>query len=189
MPRPLGRGGFVAGSEWREHPKLKGRLLPDYPDDLQVVVHDGGARLSRSPAEVVWVRITGMHGEVFRGIVLNQPHNLRSVRQGSEIKFVVADGAEYPVMVTDKYLQERREWVIHPCQKCGFSELFDAPSDLVRVVFPHGPAVGQIVTFTAFCPLCGGVQVVGAKASQAPGGGKPAPGPPAAKRSWWRFWG
>ncbi len=171
---------------WREHPKLKGRFLPDHPDDLQVFVHDGGPRTSPNPAEAVWVSVTGVNGEVFRGRVLNQPHNLRSVRQGSEITFVVADGAEFPVMVTDKYLRERGAWVIHPCRKCGHSELFDAPSDLMRAVFPNVPAGAQMSMFSAFCPLCGGVQVVQSKAG--PDGGETAPAAPPPKRPWWKFW-
>jgi hypothetical protein len=61
-------------------------------------------------------------------------------------------------MVTDKYLSERGAWTILPCRKCGFSEMFDAPSDLIRAVFPKSPPGGQMSMFTAFCPLCGGVQ-------------------------------
>jgi hypothetical protein len=173
---------------WREHPKLKGRFLPDHPDDLQVLVHDGGPRLSRNPAEAVWVTTTGIDGEVFRGRVLNQPHHLRSVRQGNEIKFIAADGAEFPIMVTDKYLQERGAWVIHPCRRCGFSELFDAPSDLIRVVFPNTPADAQMSMFTAFCPLCGGVQGVTANDGPTSEGNEPASAPQQAKRPWWKFW-
>lgn len=145
---------------WRQHPKLDGRFLPDYADDLQVMVHDGGPRLTSVAPEVVWVRVTGMDAEVFRGRVLNQPDNLQSVRQGNEIKFLVAEGAEFPVMVTEKYLAERSGWRIDPCRRCGFSELFDAPSDLIRVVFPDMPADGQMRAFTAFCSLCGGVQLL-----------------------------
>jgi len=161
---------------------------PDHPDDLQVFVHDGGPRITRNPAEAVWATVTGVDGDVFRARVLNQPHNLQGVRQGSEIKFVVADGAEFPVMVTDKYLGERGAWVIHPCRKCGFSELFDAPSDLIRVVFPNSPRDGQTSMFTAFCPLCGGVQGVEARSSPVSDGGE-ADSPPPAQRPWWRFWG
>ena len=120
---------------------------------------------------------------------LNQPHNLKSVRQGSEIQFVVTDGAEFPVMVTDKYLRERGAWVIHPCRKCGFSELFDAPSDLIRVVFPNQPAGAEMSMFTAFCPLCGGVQGVESRNNPVSESTEPPPEPPAAKRPWWRFWG
>jgi Uncharacterized protein conserved in bacteria (DUF2314) len=180
--------GNAVGSEWREHPKLRGRFLPDHPDDLQVLVHDGGPRISRNPAEAVWVTVIGMDGEIFRGRVLNQPQNLRSVRQGSEIMFIVADGAEFPVMVTDKYLQERGAWVIHPCRKCGFSELFDAPSDLIRVVFPNTPAGAQMSMFTAFCPLCGGVQGLESKDDLGSREGEPAAAPQAVKRPWWKFW-
>jgi hypothetical protein len=175
-------------SEWREHPKLQRRFLPDHPDDLQVLVHDGGPRISRNPAEAVWVTVTGVSGEVFRGRVLNQPHHLQSVRQGSEIKFVVADGAEFPVMVTEKYLRERGTWVIHPCRKCGLSELFDAPSDLMRAAFPDLPAGAQMSMFTSFCPLCGGVQGVESKDNPAPHEGEPAPAPQAVKRPWWKLW-
>ena len=173
---------------WREHPKLLGRLLLNHPDDLQVFVHDGGPRISRIPAEAVWVTVTGVDGDMFRGRVLNQPHNLQSVRQGSEIKFVVADGAEFPIMVTDKYLAERAAWVIHACRKCGLSELFDAPSELMRVVFPKSPPNAQMSMFTAFCPFCGGVQGVESRSSPVSDGGE-ATSQPSAKRPWWRFWG
>jgi hypothetical protein len=175
-------------SEWREHPKLKGRFLPDYPDDLQVFVHDGGPRLSDRPPEAVWVTVVGADGDVFRGRVLNQPHNLRTVREGGEVRFVAAAGAQFPVMVTDKYLRERGEWVIIPCRKCGLDELFDAPSDLLRVVFPDTPADARMSMFTSFCPLCGGVQGVRAKVDPAAGVGGPTPVPPPAKRPWWKFW-
>ncbi len=42
--------------------------------------------------------------------------------------------------------------------------------------------------FTAFCPLCGGVQGVESKANPIPRGGEPAPEPPATRRPWWKFW-
>ncbi|HEX4611502.1 MAG TPA: hypothetical protein VH092_25130 [Urbifossiella sp.] len=171
-------------NEWREHPKLKDHFLPGHPDDLQVVVHDGGPRVTKSRPETVWVTVTGMDAGVFRGRVLNQPHNLRTVRQGGEIRFILLDGVEHPVMVTDKYLRERSAWVIHPCTRCGLSELFDAPSDLMRVVFPNNPPGGVVSMFTSFCPLCGGVQGVEARGLPA-GGGAPSP----AKRPWWKFWG
>jgi hypothetical protein len=91
-------------------------------------------------------------------------------------------------MVTDKYLAERRAWDILPCRKCGFSELFDAPSDLIRVVFPDTPPGAQMSMFTAFCPLCGGVQGVKSRTATVPDRNKATPVAPAAKRPWWRFW-
>jgi len=177
---------FAVSHEWRQLPKLQGRFLPDHPDDLQVLVHDGGPRVSRNPAEAVWVTVTGAVGEVFRGRVLNRPQNLRSVRQGSDIRFLVAEGAEYPVMVTEAYLRERGDWVIHPCRTCGFSELFDAPSALMRVAFPNLPAGAQMSLFTSFCPLCGGVQGVESRGNPAFGEATTPPRP--GKRPWWKFW-
>jgi hypothetical protein len=85
-------------------------------------------------------------------------------------------GGEHPVLVTDKYLLERPRWVIHPCQTCGFSELFDAPSELIRVVFPDIPGGAEIDAFTSFCPLCGGVQTLESRNAIAE------------KKSWWQFW-
>jgi hypothetical protein len=49
--------------EWREHAMLKGRFRSDYPDDLQVIVHDGGPQISRNEPEIVWVTVTGMDGD------------------------------------------------------------------------------------------------------------------------------
>jgi hypothetical protein len=166
-----------------------GRFLPHYPDDLQVLVHEGGPRITSNSPEAVWVSITEMEGEVFRARVLNQPHNLQSIRQWSQIKFMVAEGAKYPVMVTDKYLAERGAWVIHPCRQCGFSELFDAPSDLIRVVFPNTPTGGALAMFTAFCPLCGGVQGVESRENPLADSEQAHPPAPSARRPWWRFWG
>lgn len=183
---PQPPAGMLWGA-WREHPKLKGRLLPDYPDDLQVFVHDGGPRLTRNPPELVWVRVNGMNAEVFSGRLLNQPHNLQSVRQGDQIQFLVPEGGAHPILVTAKYLRERKAWFIYPCRGCGLSELFDAPSDLLRVVFPNMPAGGRTDMFTAFCPLCGGVQGVKSVAERP--AGEDAEEPLPSRRPWWKFWG
>ena len=74
------------------------------------------------------------------------------------------------------------------------NELFDAPSDLIRVIFPNMATNenAQMVGFTSFCPACGGVQLVRAHgaddallaaASQSP----TEPSTPA-KKKWWQFW-
>jgi hypothetical protein len=180
--------GIAMVNVWREHPKLKDHFLPDHPDDLQVIVHDGGPRTTQNSPEAVWVTVTGIDGEVFQGRLLNQPHRLQSVHKGSEIKFVMPAGSKHPIMVTDKYLRERGAWVIHPCQKCGLSELFDAPSDLIRVIFPSTLPDAVMCMFTAFCPLCGGVQGVESRSLSDTEGGKLATSAPA-KRPWWKFWG
>jgi hypothetical protein len=160
-------------NEWREHAMLEARFLPDYPDDLRVVVHDGGPQITRNEPEIVWVTVTGMDGDLFWGRVLNQPHNLQTVRRGDEIKFVMPEGWLAPILVTEKYLRERGAWIIHPCPQCGLSELFDAPSDLIRVVFPNPPLDAEISRFTATCPQCGGVQCVESRRSLAAAGAEP----------------
>jgi hypothetical protein len=146
--------------EWRTDPKLQGRFHTDYPDDLQVIVHDGGPRLTDRRPELIWVRIIGCSGSVFRGRVLNQPQQLQSTSEGAEISFVVPDRGEHPIRVSEKYLGERQNWVVEPCANCGLSELFDAPSDLVRAAFPSLPTGATMEVFTTVCGLCGGVQVV-----------------------------
>jgi hypothetical protein len=147
---------------WRSDSLLAGRFHPQYPDDLQVIVHDGGPRFAQTAPELVWVTVTGNHGKAYRGKLLNQPHGLKSVRQGDEILFLAVATAEHPFQVSEKYLAERDDWVIMPCNKCGFAELFDAPSDLIKKVFPNAGKNPneEMEAFTAFCPLCRGVQVV-----------------------------
>lgn len=166
---------------WSTHPHLQGRLRPEHPDDLQVIVHDGGPRLTDRHPEAVWVTITDSDATAFTGRVLNAPAQLRSVRQGDTIRFVARTGVEHALMITDKYLAERPAWTIHPCDRCGLTELFDAPSDLIKVVFPGLPAGSAPEMFTAICPLCGGVQGV----ESAQGSENPVV---SEKKPWWRFW-
>jgi len=163
---------------WRTHPDLKERLHPEHPDDLQVIVHDGGPRISDRKPEAVWVTITGCDDTVFAGRVLNAPTQLRSIHQGQTIRFLTRTGVEHAVLATDRYLEERAGWSIHACDRCGLSELFDAPSDLLKVIFPNLPSGAVPEMFTSFCPLCGGVQAVEALAAS----------PEEKKEPWWRFW-
>src|SRR5262249_34424144 len=135
---------------------------PEFPDDLQVIVHDGSTHASRRP-EVVWVQVTGCQGNIFSGVVLNQPNQLQSVAEGSNIQFVVPESGPYPLMVTTKYLEQRSSWrLLQPCRKCGLSELFDAPSDLVAASFPSDPPIDPShgFTFTTRCGWCGSGLVV-----------------------------
>ena len=153
---------------WRDHPSLQGRFHEEFPDDMQVYVHDGGPRLIGIPPEYIWVRVTGFEmrpfGDVFRGTVLNQPHHLKTVAQHQPIQFVVPDGFPYPVMVTEKYFGERELWQFSICPHCGMSEMLDAPSDFRQKVFPHAVKAtegGQVsgITFGMLCPACGGVMI------------------------------
>jgi hypothetical protein len=57
--------------EWRTHPGLQGRFPDEFPDETQVIAHDGGPRFSDHRPELVWVTVTAMDGDVFTGRVLN----------------------------------------------------------------------------------------------------------------------
>ena len=146
---------------WREDPLLKGRFHPDYPDDIQVIIHDGGPRFTESTPELVWVRVVAQVQPAYRGRLLNQPTNLRSVKMGDEFLFLpLAIANLHPIQVSEKYLRERGKWEIKPCPKCGMKELFDAPSDLMGKVFPNLKLGDEVEVFTSFCPICRGVQVI-----------------------------
>lgn len=145
---------------WRTDPALSGMFHPEYPDDLQVIAHEGGPRLTQSRPELVWVRVTGKRAGAYEGTLLNQPHQLQSLNLNDSILFLPANVGNQPFMVTEKYLNERNDWHLKPCDKCGMPELFDAPSDLQAKIFPDIPADGKMEAFTSFCPVCGGVQVV-----------------------------
>lgn len=174
---------------WRDDPSLRERFHSDYPDDVQVMVHDGGPRFSEAAPELMWVRVLSREGaaykghaykgHAYKGQLLNAPHGLRSVQQNSTILFVTSLGAEHPLRVSEQYLSERDAWKIVPCDKCGLPELFDAPSDLIARIFPDIPPGAGLEAFTSFCPLCGGIQVVEAAtgASQS-----------SSQRPWWQLW-
>lgn len=142
--------------KWRSDPSLSGRFhSSDYPDDLQVLVHDGGPRFTDKKPEEVWVRVTGGDGRIFTGCILNHPVRLKTVHQEQTIRFLAPRDGGRLVMATEKYLLERPHWEISPCDKCGLSEVLDAPSDLVKASFKDLPAGGAFFTFTSFCPICG----------------------------------
>lgn len=179
----LGKSTPTITHSCREHPKLKGRFHPDAPDDLQVLIHDGGPRLTDRSPEIVWVTISGCDGDLFSGRILSQPQQLQTVREGTEIKFVAPSG-DHLLMVTDKYLLERPNWNIQPCNQCGLNELFDAPSDLMRVIFPNIAAGAAMGMFTSFCGICGGIQVVQSASTSASIQSMAEP----AQKKWWQFW-
>ena len=97
---------------------------------------------------------------MFRGKLLNRPSQLQTVSQGDEIHFVVPKGGQQPARVTEKYFRERPDWIIHPCKNCGLSELFDAPSELMKARFPDLPDDAVVDSFTANCGMCGGAQLI-----------------------------
>jgi hypothetical protein len=158
---------------WRDDPLLAGRFHPKHPDDLEVVVHDGGPRLSAIPPELMWVRLHGVafdgaqERRVYRGALLNQPHRLPNLTLGEEILVLPAKGSPHPIRTSARYLEERSAYDVVPCTKCGFSELFDPPTALIAKIFPNLRDGLMMERFTTFCALCGGVQQVVARAGGA----------------------
>ena len=170
---------------WRNDPDLVGKLHPQHPDDVQVIVHDGEPRRTQKSPEACWVRITGTSGvlrspiaqrgatsaptpasvqwlerTIYTGQLLNQPHALTSVREGAAVRFVHAPGIPNPLMITPGYESERPRWAVTPCDRCGADQALDPMSVMARTRFPDAPAGAVPVAFTAFCP-CGGTMMLG----------------------------
>ena len=125
-------------------------------DTLRVLVHEGGPRFTAVQPELLSVMLVESDGAVMTGRLLDSPQRLRAVAVGDTVRFFRVPKHPHPILVTDGYLMERRHSYVIACDKCGFSELFDCPSDLAADTFP-----GQTVsTFTARCPICGGSQLV-----------------------------
>jgi hypothetical protein len=156
---------------WNEHPKLRGRFLPEFPDELQVIVHDGGPHVSDRRPELARIRVTECQDEVFSGVVLNKPFQLQNTKQGSQIQFIVPDGGPHPLQVSQKYMEERPSWrLLIACKKCGLTELFDPPSLLLATSFPS-VTVDQLscgFSFTTRCGWCGDRMVVRLKRTNWP---------------------
>jgi hypothetical protein len=173
---------------WRKDPDLNGRFHDTCPDDLQVLVHDGEPRRTGRHPELCWVRIVAAEDapprrflfnskattlsrnefenkyqpneRVYIARLLNTPRALESVRQGDTVRFLAGAGLEHPLLVTPQYLEERGEWWIGPCNKCGMGECLDPPSVMVRLRFPKQPPDAVAQSFTSFCALCGGLQML-----------------------------
>jgi hypothetical protein len=149
---------------------------------FQVIVHDGGPRISGRRPELVWVTITASDGEVLTGKLVDRPSQLQTVSQGDEIHFIIPKGQQ-PLRVTEEYLSERPDWIIHPCENCGLSELFDAPSELMKATFPNLPDGSVMESFTTVCGMCGGFQLVQHKDAVLD-----EPLAEESYRRWWQFW-
>jgi hypothetical protein len=148
-------------ASWRRDAHLSGKLHPDFPDDIRVLLHDGGPLFCSFPPEVVWARLVSRVDDgVYRAILLNQPFQLTNRTVGDLIHVAVAGGDHPLVYVTDRYLIERASWSVNPCNQCALSVLFDAPSDLIAATFADLPSDVSLTHFTATCPLCGGKLII-----------------------------
>ena len=157
---------------WRDDPALKGRFHPEYPDDLQVLVHEGSFRFTDTKPEVVWARVfalleittnEGRKAQAYKAILLNQPNHLKTLKVGQEILFVAHVGYQHAIRITHDYLADRASFDIEPCDKCGLPETFDPISKLSAHTFPDAKKLvdeGNFQLFSSFCPMCGGVMIV-----------------------------
>lgn len=159
---------------WHEDPALKDRFHPDFPDDVQVLFHDGSFRFTNVHPEGMWVSIKKMKEfvlddesvyRVYEGVLLNQPHNLKSVKVNDTVMFVAHENYDIPIFVTQAYLNDRLNYRIIPCNKCGLPEAFDPIEKLWKHSFkdaemPKDVEAGMKM-FTSICPSCGGMMVIG----------------------------
>ena len=155
---------------WRHDPALLERLHRSYPDDVQVVVHDGEPRRTGRRTEACWVRIDGWEDgaarpvtgrepptRVYRATLLSRPHHLESIAAGGRLRLIASSGGRYPVMVTDLYLDERPAWRFTPCTGCGLHEGLDPPTVMAATRFPELEAEARPLMFTARCTACEGM--------------------------------
>lgn len=148
---------------WRHDPRLAHRLHPEHPDDVRILLHDGGPIGAPPPPERVWVRIVGQFSaDVYTAVLLNRPHRLTRCAAGDLLHFAVSGSGAEPVHVSRRHLDERARWTVEPCDRCGLFEVFEAPSDLRAAYFSEpAPGADTMVVFTSTCPVCGGTQIVG----------------------------
>jgi len=166
---------------WRIDPEFAGRFHPQYPDDLQVIVHDGESRRTKRQPEACWVRAHAVpyalryaigspdaessHGlryqvrRIYQGTLLNPPQQLELTRVGEDLLFMHVPGLPHPLQVRPDYLKERLGWSFIPCESCGIDQGLDPPSVMARTRFPDQAPDVLMEAFTSFCP-CGGRFVV-----------------------------
>lgn len=157
---------------WHDDPALQGRFHEKYPDDVQLLIHNGSFRFTRNAPEVVWVRITsrmeferddGKQATAYKAHLLNQPHHLEGFEKGSEVLLLADTDYQYTVYATREYVLQRPDFEITPCNNCGLPELFDPVPRLIAHTF-KGEAAEQMqqqietgggVVFSSLCPMCG----------------------------------
>lgn len=155
---------------WHTDPAMAGRFHPDFPDDVQVLLHEGSFRFTPARPEVMWaklighVAITGPQGRrigAYQVQLLSQPFELQSLHLHDQILAVCNNSYPYLIRVSESYLSERTDYEVLPCNQCGLPELFDTISRLIAYTFAAPPTPeADLTMFTSTCPLCGGMLVV-----------------------------
>src|SRR5213078_1242072 len=187
---------------WRSDPELSARFHPQYPDHVQVVLHDGEPRRTQRKPETCWIEVTALHARVrfasvarapgaplatervhwierpvYRGTLLHATHAL-TIQNGQSLLFVVVPGIPYPLQVDEAYLAERVQWAFRPCDRCGADQGLDLPTTMARTRFGDHP--GSVpIRFTAFCPCGGTMELQRLDAAAEPAhASEPPPAPP-----------
>jgi hypothetical protein len=85
---------------WRGDRRLTGYAAPGYPDDFQVLFANPDSSRG-GQHELMWVRVIASDSAtgLILGILLNQPHELRSVVQGDNVVFRVPASSEPPTAI------------------------------------------------------------------------------------------
>ena len=85
---------------WRDDARLAGRAPEGYPDDFRVLFPNPDSA-SGGQHEIMWVRVIAHHApsDQFLGILLNQPHYLKAVRQGDNVAFRIDAARGMPAAV------------------------------------------------------------------------------------------
>lgn len=161
----------MADAPWRRDPVLVGKFHRKFPDDLQVLVHDGEPKRTGRRTEVCWVRVDAAEAgparpsqsstgaaiargtQLYVGELLNPPKQLTTLAAGARVRLVADAGGRHPVAVTAAYLAERPAWTIGACGACGLTEGLDPPSVMFATLAPDAGVAP--IAFTARCPVCG----------------------------------
>lgn len=161
----------VRDAAWRRDPRLAGKWHKQFPDDLQVLVHDGEPGAVKRRPENCWVRVdaaldgparpaTTAAGAVldrarvlYEGVLLSKPHKLTTYAAGDRVRFAPDPGGRHLIAMTAAYLAARSAWTVTACTGCGLTEGLEAPEAMAAARFPD--ADGEVQAFTAHCPLCG----------------------------------
>lgn len=150
--------------------------------DFKILIHEGGPRpaesivqyptgaSARKPVkpgaeppvpELVAGKIVGQEGRAFRVELTEPPQFLKAFSRGRQVLVFRMPNLEKPFLVSEAYLAERKNWTFSPCTICGFSELFEPPSQILAASLDiHRPEL--VNGFSWRCPLpgCTGTIVV-----------------------------
>lgn len=141
---------------WRMDPELAAWCHINYPDDCQVLIHNGASpTFGDTDREIVWATINDRQGDIFSATVINDPQHVQSIRQGHTIQFAKTGGNHPPALLTGELVRDLPRLDVKPCQKCRNRLVFDSIAKLAPdevEAYPH-----KVETV---CRFCGEPQIV-----------------------------